>query len=103
MNRTALKEQIGRRLPGRVQCQFATDGPACEVICERAALAELCGRLFLEWNFSFAGLIVEDEDLEYTKAAAIGGFVAIGAALALHAVGAGQLGGLEVQGMHLGV
>ena len=60
MNRTALKEQIGRRLPGRVQCQFATDGPACEVICERAALAELCGRLFLEWNFSFAGLIVEE-------------------------------------------
>ena len=37
----------------------------CEVTCARAALAELCGRLFLEWNFSFAGLIVEEGASEW--------------------------------------
>jgi formate hydrogenlyase subunit 5 len=59
MNRSELKEQIEQRWPGQVQCR-PDSGSACDVICTRAALPELCGRLFLEWNFSFAGLIVEE-------------------------------------------
>ena len=55
MNRTELKQEIDQRWPGQVQCQFDAGSP-CEVTCARAALPELCGRLFLEWNFSFAGL-----------------------------------------------
>lgn len=59
MNHAELKEQIEQRWPGQVQCRPGS-GLACDVICTRAALPELCGRLFLEWNFSFAGLIVEE-------------------------------------------
>ena len=33
--------------------------------CDRAALPELCGRLFLEWEFSFAGLMVEEGASEW--------------------------------------
>jgi formate hydrogenlyase subunit 5 len=60
MNRTELKEQIKRRWPGKLECHLAATGFACEVVCDRAALPELCGRLFLEWDFSFAGLMVEE-------------------------------------------
>ena len=59
MNRTELKQEIHQRWPGQVQCQFDAGSP-CEVTCARAVLPELCGRLFLELNFSFAGLIVEE-------------------------------------------
>ena len=44
---------------------FAATGLTCEVTCDRAALPELCGRLFLEWEFSFAGLIVEEGASEW--------------------------------------
>jgi formate hydrogenlyase subunit 5 len=64
MNHTELKQEIERRWPGQVQCDF-DPGSACAVTCTRAALAELCGRLFLEWNFSFAGLIVEEGASEW--------------------------------------
>jgi formate hydrogenlyase subunit 5 len=60
MNRTELQEQIERRWPGHARSNLAADDPACEVTCDRVALPELCGRLFLEWEFSFAGLIVEE-------------------------------------------
>ncbi len=60
MNRSELKEQIERSWPGRIECHFAATGISCEVACERAALAELCGKLFLDWDFSFAGLMVEE-------------------------------------------
>ena len=39
---------------------FRGDGIMCEVNCDRAVLPDLCGRLFLEWGFSFAGLMVEE-------------------------------------------
>jgi formate hydrogenlyase subunit 5 len=65
MNRTELKEQITRRWPGKAECHFAAVGYVCEVICDRAALPELCGRLFLEWDFSFAGLMVEEGASEW--------------------------------------
>ena len=64
MNRTELKQEIDRRWPGQVQCR-AGGMAVCEVTCVRAALPELCGRLFLEWNFSFAGLIVEEGTNEW--------------------------------------
>jgi Ni,Fe-hydrogenase III large subunit/Ni,Fe-hydrogenase III component G len=64
MNRTELKREIDQRWPGQVQCRSDAGSP-CEVTCARAALPELCGRLFLEWNFSFAGLIVEEGASEW--------------------------------------
>jgi formate hydrogenlyase subunit 5 len=54
-----LKTEIERRWPGQAQCRCGR-GSTCEVTCAHAALLELCGRLFLEGNFSFAGLIVEE-------------------------------------------
>lgn len=60
MNRTELKEQIEHRWPADARCDFDAPGSTCEIKCSRATLAELCGRLFLEWNFSFAGLVVEE-------------------------------------------
>src|SRR5208283_5346867 len=60
MNRTELKEQIEQRWPGHAQCRFDAANSISEITCAHAVLAELCGRLFLEWNFSFAGLIVEE-------------------------------------------
>jgi len=65
MNRTELKEQIERRWPGNARCHFAATGLTCEVSCDRAALPELCGRLFLAWEFSFAGLMVEEGASEW--------------------------------------
>jgi formate hydrogenlyase subunit 5 len=65
MNRSELKDEIKQRWPGRAQCQFNVANSTCEVTCARAALLELCGRLFLEWNFSFAGLIVEEASNEW--------------------------------------
>jgi Ni,Fe-hydrogenase III large subunit/Ni,Fe-hydrogenase III component G len=65
MNRTELKEQIEGRWPGRAQCRFDAVSSISEIICARAAMPELCGRLFLEWNFSFAGLVVEEGTSEW--------------------------------------
>src|SRR5580693_6680362 len=65
MNRTELREQIKRRWPGNGRCHFAATGLTCEVTCDRAALPDLCGRLFLEWDFSFAGLMVEERASEW--------------------------------------
>ncbi len=65
MNRTELKEQIEQRWPGSVRCDYDAARATCEVKCSRAALPELCGRLFLEWSFSFAGLIVEEGASEW--------------------------------------
>lgn len=55
---TELKEEIERLWPGLVKCRF--NGSICDVDCARVPLAELCGHLFLEWNYSFAGLVVEE-------------------------------------------
>lgn len=65
MNRSELQEQIERRWAGQTECRFATAGSTCEVTCSHAAIVELCARLFLEWNFSFAGLIVEEGSAEW--------------------------------------
>ena len=60
MNRTELRDEIERDWPGRVRWRSDGAGDAGEVECERAVLAELCRRLFHEWGFAFAGLIVEE-------------------------------------------
>jgi Ni,Fe-hydrogenase III large subunit/Ni,Fe-hydrogenase III component G len=65
MNRIELKDQIEQRWPGSVRCDFDAAPSTCELTCSCAALPELCGRLFLEWNFSFAGLVVEEGASEW--------------------------------------
>jgi len=65
MNRTVLRQEIERRWPDKAQFQPHEVAPASEVTCSRVVLAELCGRLFLEWNFSFAGLIIEEGASEW--------------------------------------
>lgn len=59
MNRTELKNEIAQRWLGQAQCR-SESGSLCELTCDRGALPQLCGHLFLDWNFSFAGLIVEE-------------------------------------------
>ncbi|HVU07958.1 MAG TPA: NADH-quinone oxidoreductase subunit C [Verrucomicrobiae bacterium] len=63
MNQAELQREIEQRWPNQAQCRF--ENSTCEVTCDRAALPELCGRLFLEWNFSFAGLTVEETASEW--------------------------------------
>lgn len=60
MNRAELKAQIERRWPGMAQCGFDALNSTTEVTCTRAVLADLCRRIFQEWGFAFAGLIVEE-------------------------------------------
>ncbi len=60
MNRAELKEQIELRWPGQAQCGFDPSNSTAEVTCARAVLADLCRRIFQEWGFAFAGLIVEE-------------------------------------------
>jgi formate hydrogenlyase subunit 5 len=60
VNCAELKERIERDWPGRVRCRLDAAGRVNEVTCERAALADLCHRVFHDWDFSFAGLIVEE-------------------------------------------
>lgn len=64
MNQSELKTEIAQRWPSQVQCRCES-GSLCELICNRATLPELCGRLFLDWDFSFAGLIVEEGASEW--------------------------------------
>ena len=52
-------------MAGPAQCRLRRRIHTCEMTCARAVLPELCGRLFLEWNFSFAGLIVEEGASEW--------------------------------------
>jgi formate hydrogenlyase subunit 5 len=69
MNRTELQEWIERRWPDDVKFKSGATDLTGELICSCAALPELCGQLFLKWNLSFAGLVVEqgisDWELRY--------------------------------------
>ncbi|MGA9665514.1 MAG: NADH-quinone oxidoreductase subunit C, partial [Gallionella sp.] len=65
MNRDELKTEIDQRWPELAQCRFDNPDTIGEIVCARAALPELCGYLFLEWNFGFAGLIVEEGGSEW--------------------------------------
>lgn len=65
MNRAELKEQIARRWPNETQCASTAADSICEVICAPSVLPDLCGHLFLEWNFSFAALVVEEGAIDW--------------------------------------
>jgi formate hydrogenlyase subunit 5 len=65
MNHAELKEQIERRWPGKTQVGFDVLNSTTEVTCTRAVLADLCRRIFQDWGFSFAGLIVEEGPSEW--------------------------------------
>jgi formate hydrogenlyase subunit 5 len=60
MNQTELKDQIERSWPDKVQYRLDPAMHTSEVACERAVLTDLCRRIFHEWSFCFAGLIVEE-------------------------------------------
>lgn len=64
MNQAELKREIEQRWRGHAECEDYP-GFLCEVKCGRAILAELCGKLFLDWNLSFAGLVVEEGQSEW--------------------------------------
>jgi len=59
MNHAELKQKVEQRWPRRVHCQSG-EGAALEMTCTCDALDTLCGWLFLEQEFSFAGLVVEE-------------------------------------------
>ena len=60
MDCAELKDLIEAAWPGRARCRFDAAGRVNEVACERALLADLCRRLFHDYGFGFAGLIVEE-------------------------------------------
>jgi Ni,Fe-hydrogenase III large subunit/Ni,Fe-hydrogenase III component G len=61
MNRAELKRQIEERWPDAISPgSFREDNTVCEISCSHAAVPQLCGWLFLDWKFSFAGLVVEE-------------------------------------------
>jgi formate hydrogenlyase subunit 5 len=60
-----LKDLIESAWPGRARCRFDIASRRNEVVCERALLAELCARVFHDWAFAFAGLIVEEDAREW--------------------------------------
>jgi len=55
-----LKDVIEGAWPGRARCRFEAAQSVNEVDCEHAVLTDLCRRLFHEWGFGFAGLVVEE-------------------------------------------
>lgn len=65
MNISELKVQIAQRWPDQAQCRVASSGSNCEIECSPNVLPELCGRLFLSWSFSFAGLVVEEDSTQW--------------------------------------
>jgi Ni,Fe-hydrogenase III large subunit/Ni,Fe-hydrogenase III component G len=52
-------EEIARRWPNQVSIRFAPDS-VCEVTCTEGVLGTLCGLLFRDWQYSFAGLTVDE-------------------------------------------
>lgn len=65
MHHSELKEQIERHWRGQAQCSFEAGTSTTEVRCSRAVLVELSRRLVEAWEFSFAGLIVEEATTEW--------------------------------------
>ncbi len=65
MNPNELKEQIESRWLGQAQHGFEASTSTTEVRCTRTMLVELCRRMVEEWDFSFAGLIVEEGAAEW--------------------------------------
>ncbi len=62
MNFAEVTAEITRRWPGEAVGGKDAGPGRVEVRCSPSALPELCGRLFLEWGFGFAGLVVDERD-----------------------------------------
>ncbi len=60
MNGGELREWIEQAWPGQVPCRLDAERCLIEVRCKQLVLADLCRRLFHEWDLGFAGLIVEE-------------------------------------------
>ena len=65
MKLTNMAELVERRWPENVQTRLNGQRAACELVCEPGALVELCGWLVAELDYSFAGLIVEEQQSEW--------------------------------------
>lgn len=69
MNTAELRRQIAERWPGQVRAHLHENpdgrGTMCVIEPSTELLAEVCGRLFLDLGFSFAGLIVEEGETEW--------------------------------------
>ena len=63
--RGTVAERIDRRWPGETRSTFESSTATTEVVCPRELLGELCRCLFHEWDLSFAGLIVEEDQDEW--------------------------------------
>lgn len=60
-----LRDALRARWPGSVHPVIDGERACCEIACDAAVLAELCGRLFLEWDYAFAGIVVEEGEHEW--------------------------------------
>jgi formate hydrogenlyase subunit 5 len=65
MNVAALRDQVATRWPERARVTSRDTDTPCVVDATADVLRELCGRLFLDWDFSFAGLTVEEMPSEW--------------------------------------
>lgn len=69
MNTAELRRQIAERWPGLVRASLHENpdgsGTMCAIEATAELLPEICGRLFLELDFSFAALIVEEGEAEW--------------------------------------
>jgi formate hydrogenlyase subunit 5 len=65
MRISELPQQVAQRWPDQAQCRVDPASLICEIECSHTTLAELCGRLFLAWEFSFAGLVVEEGSTDW--------------------------------------
>jgi formate hydrogenlyase subunit 5 len=64
MNQAEIKREIEQLWKDQVQCRWKINS-MCEVICTRSVLPEVCKKLFIDWNLSFAGIIVEEGETEW--------------------------------------
>jgi formate hydrogenlyase subunit 5 len=60
-----LQQQITRSWPGQAKARFEPSSSTIEVTCGRDVLADVCRRLFQDWDFAFAGLVVEEDAEEW--------------------------------------
>ena len=65
MKLTNIPELVNRHWPEKVRARLDARRAACELACEPGALVELCGWLVAELGYSFAGLIVEEQQSEW--------------------------------------
>jgi Ni,Fe-hydrogenase III large subunit/Ni,Fe-hydrogenase III component G len=65
MTNTELLQYVAQRWGGAVPVDPGASDALCVVQPPVTLLVDVCGRLFLEWDFSFAGLTVEEGEAEW--------------------------------------